>query len=369
MKIVAMYPTISETPVRQRAVWIDRLRASLILLVILHHAAITYGASGSWFFKTTETTNLPLTFLAAVNQAFFMGLFFMISGALAPAALDRKGRAAFLKDRTIRLGVPVLVFGVLLGPLTVALANAPLGEMAGDTARHILSGSFILGPLWFPAALLIFSVVLAVLPVGDRVSRPVPSFARGLGLALVTGLAALMIRQIVPVGATIAGFQIGYFASYVVLFAVGVQAGRHGWLDQLPRRSLWLAMAVGLVALPLLPLVLLSTDAPRYETGFSAAAVVYAFWEPLVALGAISSLLLWSQRRGDRAAAFWAWAASNSYGAFILHAPILVSVCRVLDATGIADGLALPLSVVMTTTLAFGLTALLRKSDLVRRVV
>jgi hypothetical protein len=178
-----------------------------------------------------------------------------------------------------------------------------------------------------------------------------------------------MIRQVVPVGATVAGFQIGYFASYVVLFAVGVQAGRHGWLDQLSRRSLWSAMAVGLVALPLLPLALLSTDAPRYETGFSAATVVYAFWEPLVALGAIAALLLWSQRRGNRRAGLWAWGAANSYGAFILHAPILVAVCRVLDEAGIVEALALPLSVVVTAALAFGLTALLRRSALVRRVV
>lgn len=369
MFIASLNPTTPATHVRQRSVWIDRLRASLILLVILHHAAITYGASGSWFFKATNATSLPLTFLAAVNQAFFMGLFFMISGALAPATLDRKGRFAFLKDRTIRLGVPVLAFGVLLGPLTVALASAPLGDILGDTARRIVSGSFVLGPLWFAAALLIFSAVLTVLPVGYRVSRLVPPFAHWLGLALLTGLAALMIRQVVPVGATVAGFQIGYFASYVVLFAVGVQAGRRGWLDRLPTRSLWLAMAIGVAALPLLPLALLSTDAPRFETGFSVAAVVYAFWEPLVALGAIAALLLWSQRRGDRGAVFWSWAAANSYGAFILHAPILVAVCRVLEVSGIGDGVALPLSVVLTAVLAFGLTALLRRSALVRRVV
>jgi hypothetical protein len=57
------------TASRSRAVWIDRLRVGLIVLVILHHAAITYGASGSWFYKATEATSLPLSFLAAVNQA------------------------------------------------------------------------------------------------------------------------------------------------------------------------------------------------------------------------------------------------------------------------------------------------------------
>jgi peptidoglycan/LPS O-acetylase OafA/YrhL len=357
------------TPIVPRAVWIDRLRASLILLVILHHAAITYGASGSWIYKATEATNVPLTFLAAVNQAFFMGLFFMISGALAPVSLERKGAAAFLGDRAIRLGVPVLVFGLVLGPLTVALASAPIGEILADTAARILRGSFILGPLWFPAALLVFSVVFAVWPAHGVVARAVPPFARWLGLAFATGLAALLIRQVVPVGATVAGFQLGYFASYIVLFIVGVQAGRYGWLDRLPRRSLWLAMTVGLVALPILPVVLLATNAPRFETGFSSAAIVYAVWEPLVALGAIAALIVWSQRRGHRAAAFWARAAANSYGAFILHAPILVTVSRAMDTIGTPHAAALPLSVFATTLVAFGLTAVLRRSAFVRRVV
>lgn len=42
-----------------RAVRIDRLRAGPILLVVLHHAPITYGASGRWFCKATEATNAP----------------------------------------------------------------------------------------------------------------------------------------------------------------------------------------------------------------------------------------------------------------------------------------------------------------------
>jgi len=195
------------TPIVPRAVWIDRLRASLILLVILHHAAITYGASGSWIYKATEATNVPLTFLAAVNQAFFMGLFFMISGALAPVSLERKGAAAFLGDRAIRLGVPVLVFGLVLGPLTVALASAPIGEILADTAARILRGSFILGPLWFPAALLVFSVVFAVWPAHGVVARAVPP-GQGLQRLAHRGPAhAVKSHQVALGGQLVAGRQ------------------------------------------------------------------------------------------------------------------------------------------------------------------
>lgn len=252
---------------------------------------------------------------------------------------------------------------------TPRVASASIGEIFTDTTARILRGSFIIGPLWFPAALLVFSVVLAFWPVRSVAAGPVPPFGRWLGLAFATGLAALLIRQVVPVGATVAGFQLGYFASYIALFAVGVQAGRNGWLDRLPRRSLWLALTVRLVALPILPIALLSTDAPRFETGFSLAAIIYAFWGPLVALGVIAALILWSQYRSNRAAVFWAWVAANSYGAFILHAPILVAASRAMDAVGTPYAEALPLSVVATAVAAFGLTALLRRAAFVRRVV
>ena len=35
----------------QREFYIDRLRSVMTVFVILHHTAITYGASGSWFYN------------------------------------------------------------------------------------------------------------------------------------------------------------------------------------------------------------------------------------------------------------------------------------------------------------------------------
>ncbi|TXC67007.1 acyltransferase family protein [Piscinibacter aquaticus] len=150
-------------PMSQRTYFIDRLRVVLTALVIVHHTAITYGGSGGWFYREvtdgSTASSLMLTLLCAVNQAFFMGMFFLIAGYFTPTSLARKGTLHFLHDRLLRLGVPLLVFGFVLGPLTEALAGAAKGRAILDGWLGALSqGRFVIGPLWFAFALLIFAL-------------------------------------------------------------------------------------------------------------------------------------------------------------------------------------------------------------------
>lgn len=62
---------------KQRLDYLDNLRTSLTMLVVIFHTAIAYGASGSWIFVDVDTAELTvssiiLTLFTAVCQAFFM---------------------------------------------------------------------------------------------------------------------------------------------------------------------------------------------------------------------------------------------------------------------------------------------------------
>lgn len=145
-----------------RTFFIDRLRVVLTALVILHHTAITCGGSGGWFYREVRDggtpTSLLLTVFCAINQSFFMGMFFLLAGYFTPASLARKGVRKFLQERLLRLGVPLLIFGFVLGPLAVAPAGVPAGRPWGPQWLGQLSqGSFVIGPLWFAWALLLFT--------------------------------------------------------------------------------------------------------------------------------------------------------------------------------------------------------------------
>jgi glucans biosynthesis protein C len=70
---------------------------------------------------------LLLILFCTVNQAWFMGLFFLLAGYYTPAAYDRRGTAGFVRERLLRLGVPLAGYFFLLHPITVALAQTANG--------------------------------------------------------------------------------------------------------------------------------------------------------------------------------------------------------------------------------------------------
>lgn len=113
-----------------RTPFIDRLRVALTALVVFHHAAITYGAVGGWYWAEVENhgdlslSSKILTLFCAVNQAYFMGFFFLLAGYFTPPSYDKKGPRQFFTDRLIRLGVPLLIYAFFLHPVTIALAQS-----------------------------------------------------------------------------------------------------------------------------------------------------------------------------------------------------------------------------------------------------
>jgi fucose 4-O-acetylase-like acetyltransferase len=219
-----------------RAYSIDRIRVVLTALVIFHHTAITYGAPGGWYYNeiplSLSLTGLLLILFVSVNQAFFMGFFFLLSGYFTRNSYNRKSRNQFALDRLLRLGVPLLVFIFALDPLTDALVttfnlhDGPFGQQLNHWLRH---PNLNPGPLWFAAALLIFSAIYMIYrilrPAPPRdLEAPLPRGIAWLNSAIAVGIFALILRQWYPVGTSLFNLQIGYFSSYIFLFALGTVA-------------------------------------------------------------------------------------------------------------------------------------------------
>ncbi|MGY2047936.1 acyltransferase family protein [Methylobacterium sp. JK268] len=360
---------------------IDALRASVTLLVIFHHAALTYGAIGGWYHREVAPSATPggllLILFCTVNQAWFMGLFFLLAGTYTPSAYRHRGALAFLRDRLIRLGVPLLAYLFLLHPATVALAGLAKGHAFLDGfARVWRRGAFEPGPLWFAEALLIFAaawLLLGRLGADQRTARPFPSDAMLLSAALGTGAAAFLLRLAWPVGTTVGSLQLGYFASYVVLFAAGCAGSPAAWLERIPpeRTRRWLRIAW--VALPVFPAAaLLAPHLPllggRAEGGWSLLALVYAVWEPFVAWGFILGLLTAFRRRVATLTPLWQRLARRAYLIFIIHPPVLVAVTVAARSVALPAVLKAAASGTVACALCYGLAGLLLRVPGVARV-
>jgi glucans biosynthesis protein C len=152
----------------ERAYYIDRLRIVLIVLVFFHHSAIAFGAAGGWYYVTpnaiTGYVKIILSVFTAVDQAYFMSLFFFISALLMPVSFDHKGFRKFMKDRLVRLGIPLAIYTLLINPTLVFAIH----KYQGKTSESWLDFVWMIdtqrpgpGPMWFVLSLLILETVYA----------------------------------------------------------------------------------------------------------------------------------------------------------------------------------------------------------------
>jgi hypothetical protein len=365
--------------------------------VILHHTAITYGGSGSFYYTESATdplASLVLTLFTNFNQAWFLGCFFLVSGYFSPASFDRKGPRQFLRDRLIRLGIPLLVFFFVLNPITVyiAFSHLPTSQVvaAGFTLPLTLNWQFFVnsvgnGPLWFVEMLLFFEFGYALWRIARRggnkgqgeKQRPFPSYRKIATFILVLALSAYLFRIIVPLNAQDLGFPSLFdLPQYLGFFIVGTVAARGDWLRKMPDAMAKRFFEVALVAsATLLILAIIGTEATSLGWGSlvgygSLSSGFYALWDSIFAVGMSMFAISYFRRHFDHPGRLWSFASKNFYAAFILQAPVIVMVAAVLlSPVHIESLLKFGLAAVIILPLTWSLAYLVRRIPLVDRVL
>jgi glucans biosynthesis protein C len=382
---------------KPRTEFIDHLRVLLTVLVVFHHAAICYGAPGGWYYHERSFSSLDpitafcLTMFCATNQAFFMGFFFLLAGYFTPASLDKKGYRSFLTDRLIRLGIPFLLYGFLISPLTIALAAAARGE-SFLKALVGSSGQFHAGPLWFAEALLIFSAIyvlfcmlakkFATQPGQDKACakdaslKPdaLPGHLMLLFSALAVGAVSMLIRLWYPIGKEFLWLQLGFFSSYTLLFYLGCHAWHHRWLEKIEARLALPWLLVSLAALSGFAFTAISVGfftGARVDLsgGLNLFSVVHAFEEPLVAWGMILALLWLFRLKFNQHSQLGHELAQRAYAIYIIHPPILVGISFLLQPWQTSPLLKFPVAASLAFCCCALVAGLLLKSRAARRVI
>jgi len=353
----------------RRLYFVDNIRSFVIVQVVILHAAVTYSNLGMWYYRELAAlgplTTLTFGIIQSFIQAYSLGLLFLVAGYFVPASFRRKGAGKFLRDRAVRLGVPALIYMLIINPAILYYvmrlsAEAPLTPLGDFYLGYLLGLQFLggSGPMWFAIALLIFSAAYA----GARLLRgdpekegeeeaegaegaEGPERAEGaeddaklprhqdvIALILVIAAAAFAIRLVQPIGTAVLNMQLSFFASYVALFAVGIAARRRRWLERIPRSFgiVWLKAAlVGGTAFWLA--LFLVGIGPEGEIsmingGLHWQSAAYALWEAFFCLGVCLGIVVVFRERFNSGGRLARFMADNSFAVYFFHPVILILV-------------------------------------------
>jgi hypothetical protein len=346
----------------RRVAYLDNLKLLMVAVIIAGHGALAYGdLESAWPYQDVqevqlaELSNGALAAVVIPAVLFAMGLFFLISGLVTPGSLSRKGPATFARDRLIRLGVPLVVWTLMLWPGAIWIAH----RAAGDTESfwtELGDDEPVLdtGPMWFVALLLVYSLAYAAWrswrlrrmtprPRGPAADRGTPLSGRTLvGLAAAISLATALVRLVFPIASPQIGqSHLWQWPQLVAMFGLGIVAARRGWLDPVPdriRRGCGYAALGAVIGWGVLSLAVAvtGTDADVvFDPGLHWAALALAAIEGPLAIGASVWLLGLAQRRlddppGPRRRAL----ARSAYGAFLLQGIVLIALMIALRPVG-----------------------------------
>jgi glucan biosynthesis protein C len=387
-------PVEAATGRTSRLFFIDHLRAVLAILVVLHHVAVVYGAVVPSFYYIEPPFTAPLAYLvllvfALFNQAWFMGAFFLLAGYFAPGSFDRKGPSSFLRDRLLRLGIPLILFIFVLSPISSIGYWLMPAELTGITTPltwqaypHLLG----LGPLWFVAMLLIFSFGYAAWRMLTRnwtssaMSESSPPGYLAIGIfILALALVSYLVRIVVPIGEFVLEFPtLGYLPQYLSFFVLGAVASRHNWFRTLPSSMDVVGLVAAVVAAVFLfPLAfsghLFSLElTPAFTDAMGNGhwqSAVYALWDSIFAVGMCLGLIPLFRRFFSKESRFGRFLSQHGYAVYVIHIPIVVFLAYALRGIGLAPLLKFGTAAVIIVPTSFAVAYIVRKIPSVSKVL
>ena len=327
------------------------MKVMLTFLVIFHHAGQAYGDGGEWGYTPSNPEEVMpwIWHFFSTNAAFFMGLYFFISGYFVPGSYDRQGFGTFIRKKILRLGVPLLLMGSLLTNATGKVESA--------------HG-------WFVESLLIGSFFYAVVRKScHAIFSDCNSKTTVIGLcivALLMGIGSYFIQQVSPqdhwIGLSLWIFEPAHYLQYVMMFVLGILAYRFDWLNKMTNKTGAISLSIG---------VLLAIGNYVRQDGVWNDFVWqwFGIYESLMCIF-ISFGLLWLFREkvnmGNKALS---WFSSQSYGAYIVHLPLMISIQNVFDGVWMGAFGKFMFIGIVTTVLSFILTWLLRLIPGVKRII
>ena len=382
---------------KDRLFYIDNLKVLLIFLVVAHHAGQVYASTGGfWPAAVTQPGTIPwMGRFFSVNASFFMGLFFMISGYFFAPSFERRGFWSYTRDKIIRYGIPLaFAYWILMPPglylfYLKASGNPPIGYFEYIWKIYLGIGgqpewfkpvigwpeaTFGFGHLWFVEHLLIYALLYGLarqLSRGIRLPGPkgLNAYAYIFLFILVVSAATILVRRTNPIDrwVDIFGFiisEVAHLPQYMAFLVTGVIAWKTQLFRNFPKSfglSVFiagLAMAGLIYAAPVLPDNVRDLAYGNFEIYETVMSVFLSF-----------GFLVFFREYLNFSNGFLKMLSANAYGAYIIHAPVVIGFQYAFDLVQLNAVVKFLLVALLSVIVSFALTYVIRLSSVARKVI
>ena len=244
-----------DTKAHTRINYLDWLRVLGILFVFIYHTTRLYN------FEDWNVKNDPwypsLELWISFASTFMMPLMFAVSGASLFYAMKKGGFGKFLKDKTLRLLVPMLVAALTHISIQAYLWNHTHGQFGGNYFQflpqyyHLNTIEWAGGHLWYLWYLFLFSIILYPLlrwlkGGGSNFLARLDGWLSKSGIVYLLALPVLLLA-LLPEDAPLMEENGGYpYLTYLFFLLWGFVIVSDERLQDRIRQMRWVSLSVGM---------------------------------------------------------------------------------------------------------------------------
>ena len=371
---------------KDRLVFLDQIKAIMIALVIATHTILVgtlFSNDLKQIIESAPNYEVISFWFGWICNTFYMNILFLISGYLVPNSVHKRGVASYVRHRLLRLGIPLIIAIVLLNNITpFAGLFIPNSTVFGQEFSTLPLNR--IGPQWFILVLIIFNATYCCWAFIRRKeftidnTKPVPGWRSWLISASILGVLELMMGHFTGFWADLKdsnldglGYQGMHIWTYGFLFFIGCKAASHRWLERINKRLALTWLRLSLV----LTLALLASNYSAFlaapnKVSLELITPLMTFLTPLIGWGFIAAIVTWSQAN-ERLDSDWLTKAGNdSFGAYLIHIPLLAGAMVTFYLLGIKNIWVLGLgSTSIAILLSFVASHQLRKIQVIRQII
>lgn len=305
-----------------RKYYLDNIRWATVLLVLVYHVCYLFNNVGVLGGIGTGKNVAAFNVLLYLVYPWFMVLLFVVAGISARYSLEKRSAKQFLGERVTKLLIPSTL-GLLAYQWITGYFNIKIGgglPYIPAFLRYPIFAVTGIGPLWFIQMLFLFSALIVLIRKIDR-KDVIWNFCGKANPAVLLLLAVLIwgAAQIlnVPV-VTVYRFGI-YGAAFLVGYFVFSHDGVQDSVEKMHLPMLVAAAALGIFYV----ITYFGKNYTSDECLQSVFTNVYLWIAVLAILGCGKA---WFNRASD----FSRTMTKASFGLYIVHYPVLMTVCYVL---------------------------------------